>query len=194
MRSLVYLPIIGLFLGLCACSYEQAGTISDVATAPAEVGHTAPDFTLKTVDGQAKTLSRLTKDGPVVLLVLRGYPGYQCPLCTRQVGDFISNAGEFAKRGATVVMIYPGPSEELTQRADEFLAGKGLPNNFVFLTDPDYAMTNLYGLRWDAPKETAYPSTFVINKGDRVISHLHISKTHGDRTKASDILSALDAR
>jgi O-acetyl-ADP-ribose deacetylase (regulator of RNase III) len=34
-----------------------------------------------------------------------------------------------------------------------------LPSNIVLVTDPDYTVTNLYGLRWDAPHETAYPST-----------------------------------
>lgn len=54
-------------------------------------------------------LSELTKTGPVVLVVLRGYPGYQCPICTRQVADLRRNADEFAKLGAKVVLVYPGP-------------------------------------------------------------------------------------
>ena len=37
-------------------------------------------------------LSALAKDGPVVLVVLRGFPGYQCPACSQQVRDFREHA------------------------------------------------------------------------------------------------------
>jgi len=38
------------------------------------------------------SLANLNHQGPVVLIVLRGYPGYQCPYCTRQVHDFPTSA------------------------------------------------------------------------------------------------------
>ena len=50
-------------------------------------------------------------------------------------------------------------------RAGEFLRDKQWPADFVFLLDPDYRFTNAYGLRWDAKKETAYPATFVLERG-----------------------------
>jgi hypothetical protein len=43
-------------------------------------------------------------------------------------------------------------------------------------------------LRWDAPRETAYPATFVLDK-NRLVRFAKISHTHGDRTKASDVLA-----
>lgn len=57
------------------------------------------------------------------------------------------------------------------------------------LLDPDYEFTNLYGLRWDAPRETAYPSTFLID-GHGVIFFSKIVKEHGGRTTAAEILDA----
>ncbi len=48
--------------------------------APPSVGDKAPDFTLKTLNDQTVRLSNLTASGKVVLVVLRGWPGYQCPL------------------------------------------------------------------------------------------------------------------
>jgi len=176
-------------LMLAACSVKGPGP--EPGTTPT-VGDPAPDFTLQTVDGRDKTLSELADDGPVVLLVLRGYPGYQCPICTRQVGDYLSSADAFAQRDATVVMVYPGPADGLAEHAEDFIAGKGLPGHFVFLTDPDYSFTHQYGLRWDAPDETAYPATFVLQQGDRVVKHKHISHTHGDRTRAKAIIAELD--
>jgi hypothetical protein len=55
---------------------------------------------------------------------------------------------------------------------------------------PDYKMTNLYGLRWDAPHETAYPSTFILDASGTIIFE-KISHSHGDRTSADDILAQL---
>jgi hypothetical protein len=59
----------------------------------------------------------------------------------------------------------------------------------MFVTDPDYTFTNAYNLRWDVPRETAYPSTFVMDK-QRKIHFARISKTHGGRTSAAEVLKA----
>ena len=52
-------------------------------------------------------------------------------------------------------MVYAGPPQNLGALATEFLANKNFPENFDMLLDPGYEFTNLYGLRWDAPHETA---------------------------------------
>jgi peroxiredoxin len=62
----------------------------------------------------------------------------------------------------------------------------------VLVTDPDYTVTNLYGLRWDAPHETAYPSTFVLDKKGMIVFE-KISHSHGDRLSAQDALDHLAA-
>ncbi|MGH7956231.1 MAG: hypothetical protein ACREH8_04380, partial [Opitutaceae bacterium] len=49
---------------------------------------------------------------------------------------------------------------------------------------------NAYGLRWEAPKETAYPSTFIIDRANRV-RFAHVSKTHGNRVSAAAALETL---
>jgi len=107
--------------------------VSLVAATPPAVGERAPDFALSTLQGTSVRLSEVTLKGTVVLLVLRGYPGYQCPFCNRQVQDFIQNSQGFAEAGARVVMVYPGPSGDLGQRATEFVADKKLPGNFDLL-------------------------------------------------------------
>ena len=79
--------------------------------APPKVGDKAPDFALKTLDDQTFRLSDLTATDKVVLVVLRGWPGYQCPLCTRQVQAYIASASRCAAAGARVVMVNPGPAD-----------------------------------------------------------------------------------
>jgi peroxiredoxin len=77
----------------------------------------------------------MVSKGPVVLVVLRGYPGYQCPYCNRQVQEFIQKSQGFSDAGAHVMLVYPGPPQDLGARANEFLVGKKLPNNFDLMLD-----------------------------------------------------------
>ncbi|MEM9824943.1 MAG: peroxiredoxin family protein [Planctomycetota bacterium] len=158
-----------------------------------QVGAAAPDFELPAVaggrSGQVK-LSEVTAKSDVVLVMLRGWPGYQCPLCSRQVGDFVKSAKAFSDKGAEVLLVYPGPASQLSDKAKAFLRSSRLPKNFTMVTDPDYEMTQAYGLRWAATRETAYPATFVIGT-DGKISWSKISKSHGGRTNAKEVLAQL---
>jgi len=153
-------------------------------------GSKAADFSLKTIKGEKVQLSELNSSNAVVLIVLRGWPEYQCPACSRQVGQYLAEAESFQKYNAKVLMVYPGPSEVLQEKAKEFSDDFSFPANFYFTLDPNYSMVNKYGLRWDAPKETAYPSTFVINKKGKII-YSKISSTHGGRANVEEILGAL---
>jgi peroxiredoxin Q/BCP len=86
--------------------------------------------------------------------------------------------------------VYPGPSEDVQKRAEVFAAGKTFPSNFRFVLDPNYTFTVSYGLRWDAPQESAYPSTFVIDRGG-IVRYALVSKIHGGRSTAADVLAEL---
>jgi len=174
---------------LLHASLLVAAVAVPLAASPA-VGDKAPDFALHSVRGSEVHLSQVTAKGPVVLVVLRGYPGYQCPFCNRQVQDFLRSSAEFVQAGASVILVYPGPAQDLDVKAGEFLRDKTLPGNFDLLLDPGYVFTNLYGLRWDAPSETAYPSTFLIDQHG-VVFFAKSSKSHGGRTSAAEILEVL---
>ncbi len=155
-----------------------------------KVGDKAADYEWEALGGGKIKLSSVTKKSPVVLVVLRGYPGYQCPICTRQVAELISNAAKFEKARAQVLLVYPGPADGLKDHASEFVSGKDLPKNFRFVLDPNFTFTKKYDLRWDAPNETAYPSTFVIDRKGK-IRFAKISHEHGDRAKTEEVLRAL---
>lgn len=154
------------------------------------VGEKAADFSLMTLDGKKVELAELLKTGPVVLIELRGWVGYQCPVCSTQVHDFVAKSKEILASGAKVVLVYPGPADKLKAHAEEFVAGKGLPEGFLFVTDPGMAFVTGAGLRWVAPNETAYPATFVIDKTG-VVRYSNVSKTHGGRPPAADVVKAL---
>jgi peroxiredoxin Q/BCP len=179
-----------LALGFCVFPLITADKPTPSDVAPPAIGTMAPDFTLNTPEGEAVTLSKLSAKSPVVLIVLRGWPGYQCPICTKQVGQFVAKSKELEKAGATLLLVYPGPSEELKAHAEEFRTGKNLPANFHFVIDPDYVFTNQYHLRWNEKNETAYPSTFIVDKTG-TIRYAHTSHTHGDRTSPEMVLEEL---
>ena len=99
---------------------------------------------------------------------------------TALLQDLIRNAKSLS--GLRVILVYPGPSAGMDAHAKEFLAGKEFPANFELLVDPDYKVTELYGLRWNKQGETAYPSTFLIDQRGKV-TFVKVSREHGDRTK-----------
>lgn len=154
------------------------------------VGDTAPSVELTDLQGQSTNLGETFNGGRTVLVVLRGYPGYQCGICNRLASGYIGAADQFADAGLKVVMVYPGPGVGLDQKVEEFLDGRTLPAGVTMLLDPDYALVNAYGIRWDAPNETAYPSTFVIAEGGK-IEWAKVSKIHGGRASAKAVLAAV---
>jgi len=106
----------------------------------------------------------------------------------------VNRAADFAAEGVSVLLVYPGPPAELGERAKEFLAKQSqLPPNMTLVTDPDFKVTEMYGLRWNEPGETAYPSAFLLGK-DRRILFAKISRSHDDRLSAQDALDHLKKR
>lgn len=185
-QALVAMLLVSLAsTGVCA---EESS--DSVATAAPKVGEKAKMFALQSLDGEKVELKSLLKKGPVVIAILRGYPGYQCPACTRQVGDYVKRADEFAKAGATVVFVYPGEAKDLEKRAQEFLKQTELPAPLMLVLDPDQKFVTATGLRWEAPNETAYPSTFIVD-ADGKVTFRKVSKSHGDRAEAAGVLKAL---
>ena len=192
MRKVI--STVGLFAAVAAA--VTGGVAVGADAVPPKVGDVAKDFELPVLGAKADEkvkLSTLAGKGPVVLVVLRGYPGYQCPLCSRQFGEFLGKADDFKAAGAQLVFVYPGPADKLTQYAGDFFKGRDYPAHFTVLLDPDYAFTNAYGLRWDAKNETAYPATLVLD-AKRAVAFAKISKTHAGRSTAADVLAALAAK
>lgn len=185
-----------LLLAVCGATLLMADDAKDAPATPAavpkppQVGETAPDFALDSLRGKTVRLSERLKQGPVVLVVLRGFPGYQCPFCTAQFALLRGSAQQFADAKAHVVLVYPGPAEDLKAHAADFVKDNVMPDNFDLLLDPDYTVTNLYGLRWDAHGETAYPSSFVLDNAGKAL-FAKVSHGHGDRAKVEDLLAAL---
>jgi len=181
MRRLSLLPVLLL-----------AVSLPSVAATPS-VGQRAPDFTLSTPSGEQLTLSTLNAQGSVVLIVLRGYPGYQCPFSQLQFQSYQNSAAQFAALGAEVIFVYPGSdNKNLADDAKQMMGTATLPANVHVVLDPNYQFTSQYGLRWDAANQTAYPSTFLLAK-DRFVLFAHTGHTSSDQTAPADALAVLTA-
>ncbi|MBV8082358.1 MAG: redoxin domain-containing protein [Candidatus Eremiobacteraeota bacterium] len=121
-----------------------------LAASPA-VGTTAPDFTLKTVDGTPVTLSALR--GKVVVV---NFFATWCPPCRAETPDLISQANSFESRGVVFVGIDGKESPELVQ---EFASAKGI--RYPIVLDRDGKIADLYDVR-------AIPTTFVVGPTGKI--------------------------
>ncbi len=155
---------------------------------PPKVGETAPDFELANLKREKVSLKALTKKSSVVILALRGWYGKQCPICNRQVGEFLSKKEALSE--VQVVMIYPGEAADLDKYAKQFIGSKMFPENYHFVLDPDFKFTNSWGLRWEAPRETAYPSTFVVDQEQKIVFGKTVV-SHGDRVDVATVIANL---
>ena len=176
--------VIGLFMLLSLSAFSQQNV-------KVKKGKQAMNFSLDLISGKQVELNKLNSKSNIVLVVLRGWPEYQCPACSQQVGQYLAEEEQFEKLNAKVLFVYPGPSKVLKEKAQEFAEDFTFPKNFYFALDPNYSMVNKYGLRWDAPKETAYPSAFVINKKGKIV-YSKISSSHSGRAKVSELIETLE--
>jgi peroxiredoxin Q/BCP len=94
---------------------------------PPAVGDKAPGLELKTLSDESVSLAAMREKGPVVVIVLRGWVGYQCPVCTKQVGDFIKHSKQLDDAGAQMVLVYPGQGDDLKKHAADFEKGEEHP-------------------------------------------------------------------
>lgn len=181
--------ILGLSLSttlLCLDAHAQSPTDEE----PVAKGQRFPEMKLHTLDGDELDVASTWKEGPAVVVMLRGYPGYQCPLCTRQVAELLQQHKAFTRANATLLFIYPGNVQDLRAKAKEFANPWTLPKGVHLVVDSDYEATARLNLRWDAKGETAYPATILVDK-QGVIQWSHVSRSHGDRVASKQILDQI---
>ena len=130
------------------------------------------------------------KQGPVVVVVLRGFPGYQCPLCSQQFSTLVNRAKTLSGKVHKVILVYPGEKDQLTQHAKRFIGSRRLPEPLTLVADPEMEMVTRWGLRWNTPRETAYPATFLIKPNGRV-AWRKVSDSHAGRSSVDEILREL---
>jgi thioredoxin-dependent peroxiredoxin len=148
-----------------------------------EEGKPAPDFELKSDDGETVKLSSL-RGKPVVLYF---YPKDDTPGCTKQACGIRDAYDEFQRAGAVVLGVSPDDESSHVKFREKY----ELP--FTLLADTDHAVSEQYGV-WGEKSFAGRKymgvnrSTFVIDADGTVKTVMHGVKP---ATHADDVLAAL---
>ena len=138
--------------------------------ASVRVGDPAPEFALKSQDGEVVRLSDLLARGPAVVYF---YPKDKTPGCTAEAGSFRDSYAKFGELGAEVV----GISSDSVESHGEFASDCNLP--FKILSDADGAVRKRYGVQ-SSMGFLPGRVTYVIDQGGTVrqifSSQLHVAR------------------
>jgi peroxiredoxin len=121
------------------------------------VGKTAPDFSLKSLDGKTVKLSSLK--GKVVIL---DFWATWCPPCRAEIPDFIELQKQYGKKGLVII----GIALDKKDAVQKFVKSNKI--NYKILMGDD-AITGAYG------GIEAIPTTFVLGK-DQVIKKQYVGQ------------------
>ena len=146
-------------------------------------GEPAPDFTLRSDEGEDVTLSSL-RGKPIVLYF---YPKDDTPGCTTQACGIRDSYDDFTERGAIVLGVSPDSETSHVKFKEKY----GLP--FTLLADPEHEVAEKYGT-WVERKNYGKTymgverSTFLIDSEGRVAKVMRRVKPD---THAELVLEAL---
>ena len=149
-------------------------------------------LTFVDLDGKKVDLADYRGKANVVLVVTKGMPqspgGVFCPGCLAQMNAMVANHAEFKKRDATVLVVFPGPSE----KASEFLTtakarDASQPSPIPLLLDKDLVAVELLGIRGDLAK----PATYILDKKGNVV-YAFVGEHTTDRPSVKALLGQLD--
>lgn len=162
----------------------------DGSTAPSKAAEpSATEVPLYTAKGEQTKLANF-KGKPLVVVFTRGFPGYICPMCVAYTAQLTLAYDEIKKRGAEMMIVFPGPKEKMDQfvkaclEAAEEDAG-ALP--FPVCLDADLALVSRFNLQADLSR----PATIVFDaQGEDAFCH--IGTDPSERPKTDAILKTLD--
>jgi len=157
-------------------------TIPQTPPPIAQVGHSAPNFTLLSQDGQPITLSSFRGKSSVVLFF---YPKDFTPGCTKEACQFRDQYQDFENAGAALI----GVSADPLVKHQQFAQTHRLP--FLLLSDSKNEVRKAYGV----PKSLGlWPGrvTYVIDR-DGIVRHCFNSQfdIQGHVRKALAVLKDL---
>jgi len=139
-----------------------------------EAGHTAPDFSLKSLDGKEYSLAKLREKGPVVAAFFK----ISCPVCQYTLPFLQRMAERYAGDSVTVISVSQDDAASTKSFNKEY--GVKFP---TLLDDAGYPVSNAYGL-------TNVPTIFLIDTDGKV----KVSSTGFDKADLEKIAAELSTR
>ncbi|MEU5987665.1 peroxiredoxin [Spirillospora sp. NPDC047418] len=143
------------------------------------VGDIVDDFELPDETGEARTLTALLAEGPVVLFF---YPAALTPGCTAEACHFRDLVAELAEVGAHPVGISADPVEKQKEFADKHAFG------YPLLSDPSGEVRARFGVKRGLALLPTRRQTFVIGTDRRVLAVIKSEvrmNTHADKALAA---------
>ena len=147
-------------------------------------GEPAPDFELRTDDGETVRLSAL-RGKPVVLYF---YPKDDTPGCTTEACEFRDAYDRFRERGVEILGV--SPDTEASHR--KFKTKYELP--FTLLADPDHEAAEAYGV-WKEKRQYGRTyqgverSTFIVDAEGNMARAMRGIKAAGHAAQVLETLS-----
>lgn len=152
---------------------------SDVGSVTLEVGSSAPDFKLQSLDGDWVQLSELR--GSKMLMIF--YRGHWCPFCVGHLQDIQSLLPELEKRGYQVLAISPEDATDMQKIADR------MNRPYRFLSDINLKVTDLYGIRRD--EELPHPAMILLDDLG-IVKWFYVGENYKQRPSAQQLRKVLD--
>lgn len=142
--------------------------------------------------GNPVDLSKFRGKANVVLTVVKGLPqspgGLFCPGCLAQMNSYGANVDGFKSRQAEVLVVFPGPSDNI---ADFLTQAKATPADgkpgVPLLLDKDMAACR----RLDIVGDWAKPSTYILDKKGNVV-YAYVGEGTTDRPSLKAVFAELD--
>lgn len=124
----------------------------------------------------------------IVLVFLRGFPGFVCPTCSAQTIALLKNAEEFEARDAQVVLVYPGAAESVPAFLDSIRTyEKDAVLPFPILLDVNLGAVQAFAIEGALAK----PTSVVVDK-EGLIQFAYVGEAPDDRPSVKTLLEALD--
>ena len=147
-----------------------------------KVNDKAPEFEDATADGKTVSLSSLLKDGPVVLIFLRGF---FWAYARKHLVQMKQDIQQFVDRKAQVVVIAPHE----TDKTKAYWEKESLP--FIGIPDDNGKLGKLYGQEWNLIKFGRMPALFIVDqKGN--LAFAQYAKNMADIPENSELFKIID--
>lgn len=187
LRYFLVAALITISLALSACENDpvadtainaEAG-FSDVPV-NIKVGEPAPGFATTNADGQAVTLAGYLADSHVMLVF---YRGSWCPYCISHLDDIQALFPDLAKNNVQLLAISPDDAQDSQKTAKKF------DQPYLFLTDSNLAISDLYGVRKD--DKLPHPAVVLINQMGNVVWY-YVGEDYKQRPSAAQLRQVID--
>lgn len=151
------------------------------------IGKPFPSVTFTGASGDSFTLDEVREGKPVVLVLLRGFPGYVCPYCTAQTAALIDSLPAIERLDARVALVFPGQADTVPlflSAVRDYRQRDAVPVPVLF--DTNLAAVRSLGVEGKLAK----PTTVIVDK-QGVVRYAYVGSGFNDRPSAGLILAVL---